>query len=148
SGYFDDFAPDAQQDFRQNFWRWTIYGYQMWRPIEPLQIIGGISYDMMAFPENFRDAPLSSETEHVDRVSPKAGLIWAPAPNTIVRAAYTRSIAGPSVDQSIQLGPSQVAGFVQSFRSLAPESVVGAKGGARFETFGIAVEQKFPTQTY
>jgi hypothetical protein len=40
-----------------------------------------------------------------------------------------------------------VAGFVQSFRSLIPESVSGANVGARFETYGISLEQKFHTGT-
>src|SRR5439155_9077972 len=77
-----------------------------------------------------------------------AGLIWTPAKNTTVRAAYTRSLAGASVDQSFQLEPSQVAGFLQSFRSIIPESVAGANAGARFETYGVSVEQKLGSRTY
>jgi len=84
----------------------------------------------------------------VDHVSPKAGLIWTPGKSTIVRAAYTRALAGASIDQSLQLEPSQVAGFLQSFRSIIPESVGGAEAGARFETYGVSLEQKFPTGTY
>jgi len=40
--------------------------------------------------------------------------------------ASTRSFSGASLDQSYQLEPSQVAGFVQSYRSIIPESIAGA----------------------
>ena len=40
------------------------------------------------------------------------------------------------------------AGFVQSFRSVIPESVAGSSAGARFEAYGISLEQKFSTGTY
>jgi outer membrane receptor protein involved in Fe transport len=84
----------------------------------------------------------------VDQLSPKAGLIWTPLDDTTFRFAYTRSLAGASLDQSYQLEPSQVAGFIQSYRSIIPESVVGPVPGAKFETFGFSLEQKFPTRTY
>src|SRR6185312_14897148 len=82
------------------------------------------------------------------QVSPKAGLILQPLPDTTVRFAYTKSLGGASVNQRYQLEPSQVAGFIQSFRSIIPESVVGANVGAKFETFGVSLEQKFDTGTY
>jgi len=53
-----------------------------------------------------------------------------------------------SFDQSFQLEPSQIAGFSQTYRSLIPESVVGALAGQSFESMGIALDQKFPTRTY
>jgi len=77
-----------------------------------------------------------------------AGLIWSPFTNTTVRAAYTRSLGGVSLEQSVQLEPSQIAGFVQTFRSLIPESVKGSVSVPRHETFGLALDQKFPNGTY
>src|SRR5438045_4475754 len=81
-------------------------------------------------------------------MSSKYGIIWTSFATTTFRAAYTRSLSGASFDQSLQLEPSQVAGFLQSFRSIIPESVGGAEAGARFETYGVSLEQKFPTGTY
>jgi hypothetical protein len=75
-------------------------------------------------------------------------LIWTPLDGTTFRFAYTRSLAGASLDQSYQLEPSQVAGFIQSYRSIIPESVVGPVPGANFETYGFSLEQKFSTGTY
>ena len=42
----------------------------------------------------------------------------------------------------------QVAGFTQAFRSLIPESVAGLAPGSEFETIGVGLDHKFPTQTY
>jgi hypothetical protein len=52
------------------------------------------------------------------------------------------------LDQSFQLEPSQVAGFIQTYRSIIPESVAGANAGATFETYGISLEQQLGTGTY
>jgi hypothetical protein len=68
--------------------------------------------------------------------------------DTAVRFAYTRSLAGASLDQSHQIEPSQVAGFIQNYRSVIPESIAGGNAGAGFETFDLSLEQKFRTGTY
>jgi tetratricopeptide (TPR) repeat protein len=140
--------PAAEQDFTTLFKRFSVYGYHQWEIADWLELIGGASYDRITYPENFRSAPISSNERTVDQISPKAGMILRPAADTVVRFAYTRSLAGASVDQSFQLEPSQVAGFIQSFRSIIPESIAGANAGAKFETYGLSLEQKFPTGTY
>jgi outer membrane receptor protein involved in Fe transport len=141
-------ASAAQQQFDSQFNRISVYGYHQWQVFDPLQLIGGVAYDRLSFPENFSSAPISGTGQTVNKVSPKAGLIWTPLDGTTVRFAYTRSLAGASLDQSYQLEPSQVAGFIQSYRSIIPESVVGPVPGANFETYGFSLEQKFATGTY
>ena len=141
-------VPVGKQDVISSFKRVSFYGYHQWQIFEPLRLIGGLAYDRITFPENFRTAPVSGSEKTVDQLSPKAGLIWTSAENTTARFAYTRSLAGASVDQSYQLEPSQVAGFVQSFRSIIPESIAGANSGAGFETYDFSLEQKFRTGTY
>jgi len=138
----------AQQDISAMFKRYSVYGYHQWQVFDPLQLIGGLAYDRVSFPENFQTAPVSGIEQTVDQISPKAGLILTPLDGTTFRFAYTRSLAGASLDQSYQLEPSQVAGFIQSYRSIIPESVAGPVPGAKFETFGFSLEQKFPTGTY
>jgi tetratricopeptide (TPR) repeat protein len=141
-------ANVAQQDVSSLFRRISVYGYHQWQVFDSLQLIGGVAYDRIAFPDNFESAPVSGTEQTKDQVSPKAGLILTPLDGTTVRFAYTRSLAGASLDQGYQLEPSQVAGFIQSYRSIIPESVVGPVPGAKFETYGFSVEQKFPTRTY
>jgi tetratricopeptide (TPR) repeat protein len=140
--------PPPQQDITSLFKRISFYGYHQWQIFEPLQLIGGVTYDHITFPENFRSAPILGNETTADQVSPKAGLIWTPLDNTTVRFAYTRSLAGASLDQSYQIEPSQVAGFIQNYRSIIPESIAGGNAGAKFETYNLSLEQKFSTGTY
>jgi outer membrane receptor protein involved in Fe transport len=128
--------------------RLSVYAYGLWRALPSLQLIAGLSYDRLHFPVNFRYAPISEAEDNKDQWSPKFGAIWTPFSGATVRAAYTRSLGGVSFDQSFRLEPTQVAGFVQSFRSLIPESVAGATAASTFDTWGISLEQKFVTGTY
>ncbi len=136
------------QSVSPNFERITGYGYYYWQIFEPLLLNAGLSYDYLQFPQNYRSAPVSAGEQSEDQVSPKAGFTWMPLQGTIVRFAYTRSLGGVSFDQSVRLEPSQVAGFNQAFRSLIPEAIAGSAAGAKFETYGLALEQKFKTGTY
>ena len=138
----------VQQDVFSMFRRFSVYGYHQWQVFDPMQLIGGVAYDRMTYPENFQTAPVSGNTKTEDRISPKAGLIFTPLDNTTFRFAYTRSLGGAGLDQSYQIEPSQVAGFIQSYRSIIPESVVGPVPGAKFETYDFSLEQKLPTRTY
>ena len=148
--YFDIFrtTTPADQHVVSDFHRFGFYGYHHQRLGETLVLIGGLSYDRMTFPENYRFGPITDAEETREQVSPKAGLIWTPTRDTTLRAAYARSLGGVSLDQSLQLEPSQVAGFIQSFRSIIPESVAGANAGAQFENYGVSWEQKLRGGTY
>ena len=138
----------AQQNFSPLFRRFSAYGYHQWQVFDPLRLIGGVTYDRITFPENFETAPVSDAQQTEEQFSPKAGLILTPWDGTTLRFAYSCSLAGASLDQSYQLEPSQVAGFIQSYRSLIPESVVGPIPGAKFESYSFSLEQKFSTGTY
>lgn len=142
------FSFGSDQSTAADFARYAAYGYVQQRIIEPLWLIGGVTYDWMRYPENHRYAPVSSGEKTIDQVSPKAGLIWTPDARTTVRGGYAQSLGGVSLDQSFQLEPSQVAGFNQLFRSIIPEAVAGSAAAARFESAGISIEHQFPTATY
>ncbi len=138
----------ASQALVSDFQRINAYAYDQWRLIEALEVLGGVSYDHLRFPENHRFAPISDREQVAERLSPKAGIIWTPRASTVMRGAYAQSLGGVSFDQSFQLEPTQVAGFNQAFRSIIPESVAGANSGARFETYGISLEQRCGRNTY
>jgi Flp pilus assembly protein TadD/outer membrane receptor protein involved in Fe transport len=140
--------PVEDQYITTLFHRFSIYGYHYWEILDSLRLIGGIAYDSIYYPQNFGLPPLSGQEQDEHQISPKAGLIWTPTDDTTFRAAYTRSLAGASLDQSYQIEPSQVAGFIQSYRSIIPNSVVGGVAGAHFETYDVSLEQKFPSRTY
>jgi len=139
------FEPQAADS---GFERLSPYLYALWSMVPELQLIGGVSYDRMRYPINFRFAPIAADEDTKEQWSPKAGLIWTPLSGTTLRGAYTRSLGGVSFDQSFRLEPTQVAGFIQSFRSLIPESVVGATAASTFDTWNISFEQQFGSGTY
>ncbi len=128
--------------------RFNVYAYHQWQIIEQLNLTAGLSYDWLHFPRNIDTSPITGAEDETSRLSPKAGLIWTPTKDTHVRAAYTRSLGGVFFDNSFRLEPTQVAGFNQAFRSLAPESAVGLMPATRFETMGLGVDHKFKSNTY
>jgi tetratricopeptide (TPR) repeat protein len=140
------FAPD--QNVRANLLRASVYAYDQWQVAPALLLIGGLSYDWLRFPENHRYAPLSDSELTRHQLSPKAAFILTPARHTTLRAAYFRGLGGVSLDQSVRLEPSQVGGFNQAYRSLIPESVVGAHAAPRFETWAVSLEQKAGRGTF
>jgi Tfp pilus assembly protein PilF/outer membrane receptor protein involved in Fe transport len=144
--YFPSFPelPDLKTDF-QHF---SLYGYHVWRPIDAVALTGGVIYDNFRYPENIETIPFMTSHQGMERFSPKAGLVVTPTDSTAIRFAYTRSLAGVNLDQSIRLEPTQVAGFNQAFRSIVPESIAGANAAARFETYDLSIEQKLEHGTF
>ena len=138
----------ANQSLRVHSLRVSPYLYEYWQVAEPLLLVGGVSYDYQRQPRNLLFAPLDAGTEDRHQVSPKVALIWTPAAHSTVRAAYSRSLGGVDLDQSIRLEPTQLAGFVQAYRNVFPDSLVGGVGGATFETADVSLEQRFQTGTY
>ncbi len=136
------------QDIRVGFERWSVYGYESLHLGDHLLLVGGISYDWLRYPENFRATPFSEREKKIDKILPKAGLVWSPTAGSAVRAAYTQSLGGAGVDQGLSLEPTHVAGINQSFRSLIPEAIAGANAGAQFETYSFSWEQRLATETY
>ncbi len=144
--FFND--PAAAQNFNTSFERQSFYVYDTWRPIAGLSLTGGMSYDRLSYPTDYRNSPILDSESSRSRVSPKAGFIWNPVGRLTFRGAYTRSLGGVSFDESVQLEPNQVAGFNQVFRSIISESVVGSVAAPTFESAGLLVEDKFGTGTY
>lgn len=136
------------QNLMTDFHRLSFYGYHNWQILDSLQLVGGLTYDDLYLPANATTAPASAQQKTIVQFSPKAGFIWNPVRNTILRAAYTRSLSGAVNDQSISIEPTEVAGFNQAYRSLVPESAFGNSSGADMQTYDVAIEQKFDTGTY
>jgi len=140
--------PPTSTNVTADFERTTAYGYYTVEPWPDLFLIGGVSYDTVKYPENFRNPPIEPGTETRNRLSPKAALIYSPAKPVTVRGIYARSLGGVTLDESYRLEPTQLAGFVQTFRSVIPESVVGSVSAPAFEIYGAALDVKFNTGTY
>jgi tetratricopeptide (TPR) repeat protein len=140
--------PPAAHDFNTSLDRQSYYVYDTWRPFRSLSITGGLSYDRLTFPTNYRNPPIIDGEDSRDRLSPKIGVIWNPLGNLYIRGAYTQSLGGVSFDQSVGLEPNQVAGFNQVFRSIISESIVGSVAAPTYDNAGILIEDRFSTGTY
>lgn len=138
----------ADQDFTENFYHYTVYGYHTWQITDPFSVTVGLDYDWLHKPANVATAPFTEHEQAVCQFSPKAGFIWQPLEKTILRGAYTHSLSGMANGQSTRIEPTSIAGFNQAYRSLAPEAVVGDSSGSKFDAFDLSLEQKFDTGTY
>ncbi len=145
---FEDGYTLTPQDFSLNFHQFTVYGYHNWQLTDTFAINAGLSYDQLYQPMDLATTPFAAQEKTTSLLSPKIGFIWTPRTNTTLRAAYTRSLSGFAQGQSLRLEPTEVAGFNQAFRSLAPESVAGDSSGSQFDTYALSLEQKFDTGTY
>lgn len=125
-----------------------LYAYDQFQIQDSLRLVGGLSYDHLAFPHNFRFAPLNATRTTHSALSPKAGLLWEPDPHSTVRLAYSRLLSGFGLDQSIGLEPTQIAGINQAYRSLIPESLEAANAGSRMEISGLELERALSRDTH
>ncbi len=139
---------DLRQRVSADFDRLNFYLYDIWRPARWLSLTAGIAYDRVEYPTNTVSPPIGEGTTTVDEVSPKFGLIAQPWTGATLRGAYTEALSGASFDESVRLEPTQVAGFLQSTRSLVSESYVGSVPGSRIRIASVSLEQKLPSRTY
>jgi len=140
--------PPVAGSFSEPFERFKAYGYLTVEPIEKLWLTGGIGYDHVKMPENFRSLPQSAGTEDRDLMGPKAALVWSPLEAATVRGIYSRSLGGVSLDESYRLEPTQLAGFAQSFRTVISESIAGSVAAPETEVMGLALDLKFGHGTF
>ncbi len=144
-----DQVPFVVSKFRAPFERWSLYVYDTMEVLDDrVWLTAGGVFDAIRYPLNFRRPPLFEGSQQEHQIDPKAAITWAPAPGWTVRGAYARSLGGMSLDESVRLEPSQLAGFTQAYRSLIPDSVGGAFSGQDLETWGLSVESKMKSMTY
>ncbi len=140
--------PAADQAVSTDYRRIVFYGYGSWRLSPALVLSFGGVYDALRYPTNYRNPPLLAGETEIARFLPKAGLIARPWQGAVLRAAYTRSLGGVSVEDSVRLEPTSVAGFNQAQRTLISESLVGSVDAALNSTTSLGLEQKLGFGTY
>lgn len=138
----------SDQSLRGNLERASGYGYYQWQPFRWIQVLAGISYDHVSYPLNSDSPPLTEGSADRSRWSPKVALALDPWYGGHFRAAWAQSLGGFYFDNSVRLEPSQVAGFVNAYRSLLPESVAGLVPGTAFEIAGFGFDQRLASGTY
>jgi Flp pilus assembly protein TadD len=141
-------TPPADQRVRPNLDRFSAYAYYYYELTEKLTAYMGASVDALHYPQNTEIPPVTPLEESDVQVSPKVGLRYEPFEHTTLRAAYSQSLGGVFFDQSIRLEPTQMAGFVTTYRSVLPESGAGILPGAEQEVGGVAWDQRFGKKTF
>ncbi len=140
--------PPVSASFSEPFNRYEGYAYLTIEPIEKVWLTGGVSYDYLKMPANYRTPPLSAGTEERHRLGPKAAIVWSPIAEVTLRGIYSQTLGGVSLDQSYRLEPTQLAGFPQAFRTVISESLVGSVAGPEHDVMGAALDLKFGMGTY
>jgi hypothetical protein len=143
-----NFAQVPNRSFSEPFQRLSGYGYLTVEPADKLWLTGGFAYDDMVYPADFRNQPQTGGTDERHLPEPKAAVVWSPVPQVTVRGIYSHSLGGVSLDDSYTLEPTELAGFVQNYRSVMPESVVGSLSAEDAELEGLALDFKFGHGTY
>lgn len=131
-----------------NYQRWVAYAYYTRELVHGLWATAGLTYDWQEYPLNSSIAPATNDLEESSEFLPKAALVWTPNDELTFRLGYARSIGGATIDESVRLEPTQIAGFIQSFRTLVDGSEVGGLPSPLFDTGGLSFLYKLPTRTY
>ncbi len=141
---YEDGRNLARGDLR----RFSLYAYDHWQVLARLWLTPGVTYDQVRVPANSDLPPVRTRLVDRELVSPKVALTWTPHSHLTMRGAYARSLGGLIYDSSVRLEPTQLAGFNQVFRSLAPESVAGTLAGAEFEVRALGWDWRNSAGTY
>ena len=140
--------PAADKHVESDFLRTGLYAYDYWSVMPRLTLIGGLAWDTMHHPDNFRNSPINDEDRRDEDLSAKLGFTWEPCPWVTVRGLSAGGMGGLSFDESVRLEPSQLAGFNQAYRSVISESLAGSVESPIYQICGLSVEGSLPTRTW
>ena len=138
-------TPAALQHSVVDFERASFYAYDYWRATSWLTLIGGVSWDHLEHPDNFRNPPVNDRQRENESFSGKLGFTASPSRWINLRGAYAEGLGGVSFDESVRLEPSQVAGFGQAYRTILSESLAGSVEAPEFKTWGLGLDGVLPS---
>lgn len=141
-------TPAVEQNITTDFERISLYAYDYWNITPCLTLIGGVAWDSIDHPDNFRNPPLSEQQREDDQFSGKLGFTYVPWNWLTLRGAYVEGLGGVTYDQNVRLEPSQVAGFNQAYRTVISESIAGSVETPEYEIWGLSAEGSLPTRTW
>jgi len=126
----------------------SLYVYDYWSILPNLTLIGGMSWDSIEYPDNFRNPPVNDKQRDDDKFSGKLGFTYVPSRWVTLRGAYAEGLGGVSFDESVRLEPVQLAGFNQSYRTVLSESIAGSVEAPEYEIWGLSAEGSLPSRTW
>jgi tetratricopeptide (TPR) repeat protein len=141
-------TPAVDQHIETDYRRTGIYAYDYWRIHPQLTLIGGVAWDTIEHPENFRNPPVTDLQRKDDAISGKLGFTYAPSRAFTLRGMAAEGIGGLTFDESVRLEPSQVAGFNQAYRTVISESLAGSVEAPSYRILGLAAEGSLSNRTW
>jgi outer membrane receptor protein involved in Fe transport len=126
----------------------SLYVYDYWNILPNLTLIGGLSWDNIEHPDNFRNPPVNDQQRDDDKLSGKLGFTYVPSRWVTLRGAYAEGLGGVSFDESVRLEPVQLAGFNQAYRTVISESIAGSVETPEYEIWGLSAEGSLPSRTW
>ena len=141
-------TPAAAQHSETSMHQLSLYAYDYFRPAKWITLIGGVSWDHIEHPDNFRNPPVNDRERKRERVSAKAGFTLEPSRWVTLRGVYGESLGGVTFDESVRLEPVQIAGFNQAFRTVISESIAGSVEAPLYKYTGLSIEGHLPTRTW
>jgi tetratricopeptide (TPR) repeat protein len=146
SGGFSN--PAARQHAEVDFERLSFYTYDYWSLNPCLTLIGGITWDHIEHPENFRNPPVSDRSREDEEWSAKVGFTYTPSRRFSARGIYAEGLGGVTYDESVRLEPVQLAGFNQAYRTVISESIAGSVETPQYKIWGLGLDGSLPTRTW
>jgi tetratricopeptide (TPR) repeat protein len=141
-------TPAVMQSTEVDFERMSLYAYDYWNVLPNLTLIGGLAWDRIEYPENFRNPPVSDKQRTDDKLSGKLGFTYVPSRWVTLRGAYAEGLGGVIFDESVRLEPVQIAGFNQAYRTVISESIAGSVETPEYEIWGLSAEGSLTTRTW
>ena len=141
-------SPATLQRIATHFERRSVYAYDFATLTPWLTLIGGVSWDRIERPDNYRRPPVNHREVETDRTNWKLGFTLTPAPWITVRGVHAEALGGITFDESVRLEPVQLAGFNQAFRTVIPESLVGSVEAPVYKSTGLSFEGNTATRTW
>lgn len=141
-------TPAADQHSVTDSQRISFYAYDYYSPVSWLTLIGGVAWDHLEHPDNFRSPPVNDGQREEQQFSGKLGFTMTPSPWIHLRGMYAEGLGGVTFDESVRLEPSQIAGFSQAYRTVISESLVGSVEAPLFKTWGMGIDGMLPSKTW
>ncbi len=141
-------TPAAEQKINSDFERLSLYAYDYFKLTPELTVMGGLSWDRVEHPENFRNPPLSERNQVDEKFAGKLAFTYAPSKAFAARGMFSEGIGGVTFDESVRLEPVQLAGFNQAYRTVISESLVGSVEAPDYRIAGLSFEGALPNQAW
>lgn len=130
-------TSSISNETQSSFKRLEAYLYGYFKLSPEVNLVAGANATSFTYPKNAFTLPPADGTKKTSKLLPKIGLTWNTPPSITLRAAYTQSLGGLKLEDGYRLEPTQVAGFLQGYRTLMAEDIDGTHPAVEFDIFGI-----------